>query len=163
MSLPQYQTELLKATDYEAYLSFLEVVCAYKFRSSGKNGEFQLRIFITRPKGYSENYFNLGFGVWNPERQTIDDVIELKNGDFQQILATIANVALDFLKTNPFASLYAEGSTRTRTRLYQREISKHYHLIPDDLKVHGLVTENETGFIEFRKGINFDAFLLSMK
>lgn len=163
MTLPKYQTELLKASEYEEYLAFLDFAHACKFRSSGKNGDFQLRIFITRPKDYTENYFNLGFGVWNPERQAVDDVIELKNGDLQRILATIANVALDYLKTNPSVSLYAEGSTPSRTRLYQREIARHYDLIPPDLRVYGLVKERDIGFIDFQTGINFDAFLFTMK
>ena len=163
MSLPKYRIELLKTSEYEEYLTLLDVAYACKFHSLGKNGDFQLRIFITRPKGNNENYFNLGFGVWNPEKRRVDDTIELKNGDFERILATIAQVALDFLEANPSATLYAEGSTKARTRLYQREITKHLNLIPDGLQVYGLIKENEIGFIEFRSGINFDAFLLSMK
>ncbi|MBO9617122.1 MAG: hypothetical protein J7619_30830 [Dyadobacter sp.] len=163
MTLPKYQTEKLKIRDYEAYLPYLEVAYACKFISSGRNGNFQLRVFITRPKDYVDSYYSLGFGVWDSEKRTVDDIVELKNGDFQHILATIANISLDFLQANPSASLYAEGSTPSRTRLYQREITRHHHLIPENLQVYGLVNDNEVGFIKFRTGINFDAFLLSMK
>ncbi|PSL31278.1 DUF6934 family protein [Dyadobacter jiangsuensis] len=163
MTLPKYQTQQLKTSDYEAYLPFLDVAYACKFFSAGRSGNFQLRVFITRPKDYPGTYYNLGFGVWDSDKHIIDDVAELRNGDFQHILATIANVSLDFLKTNPSASLYAEGSTPARTRLYQREIARHHHLIPENLQIYGLIRDNEVGFIEFRPGINFDAFLLSVK
>lgn len=163
MALPKYQTELLKLSEYEEYLKFLDVAYACKFQSSGKSGNFQLRIFITRPKYYTEHYYNLGFGAWDPGSFTVDDIVELRNGDSEQILATIVDTALDFLESNPFASLYAEGSTRARTRLYQREIAKHLHFIPRNIRIYGLVKENDVGFIEFRTGVNFDAFLLSVK
>lgn len=163
MTLPKYQIQQLKTSDYEGYLTFLEVAYACKFFSLGRHGDFQLRVFITRPKDYAEECYNLGFGVWDSGKHTIDDIVELKNGDFQHILATIASISLDFPETKPTASLYAEGSTPARTRLYQREIIRHRHLIPENLRVYGLIKDNDVGFIEFRPGINFDAFLFSMK
>ena len=47
--------------------------------------------------------------------------------------------------------------------LYQREIAKIIHLVPEELKIEGLIRANDIGFIDFKKGINFDAFLLSAK
>lgn len=163
MTLPKYQIQQLGTSDYEAYLTFLDVAYACRFFSSGKNGDFQLRVFITRPKDYTDVYYNLGFGVWDSEKHTVDDVVELRNGDFQHILVTIASISLDFLEANPTASLYAEGSTPARTRLYQREITRHRHLIPENLQIYGLIRDKDVGFIEFQPGINFDAFLLSLK
>lgn len=124
---------------------------------------FSTQSFYYASEDYTDVYYNLGFGVWDSEKHTVDDVVELKNGDFQQILATIASISLDFLEANPTASLYAEGGTPARTRLYQREITRHRHLIPENLQIYGLIRDKDVGFIEFQPGINFDAFLLSLK
>ncbi|WP_409017702.1 DUF6934 family protein [Dyadobacter sp. CY323] len=54
-------------------------------------------------------------------------------------------------------------STAVRTRLYQREIAKIIDLVPRELKIEGLIRADDIGFMDFKKGINFDAFLLSAK
>ncbi len=71
MTLPKYQIQQLKTSDYEGYLTFLEVAYACKFFSLGRHGDFQLRVFITRPKDYAEECYNLGFGVWDSENMLL--------------------------------------------------------------------------------------------
>jgi len=164
MKGPQYKIHSVGLEEYKDYLNYVDILDSCKFYSSGKSGDFELRMLITREKGGSGfKDLNLGFGVWNEEIRDIDDGIETKNGDMQQILATVANRALEFLSRYPEAEIFAKGSTPSRTRLYQMEIAKIIDEVPDGLRIEGLVSNDDIGFVNFQKGINFDAFLLSAK
>jgi hypothetical protein len=164
MNVSTYDTVRVSQADYYGYLEFVDIFDPCKFYSRGKNGKFEIRIMITRLKHDREgNLFNLGFGVWDKARQIVDDRIQTKNDDMPQILATVAGIALNFLKKYPSAELYAEGSTFARTRLYQREICKIIDDMPTGLCILGLIKKDDIGFVEFRKGINFDGFLLLAK
>ncbi|TDE08660.1 DUF6934 family protein [Dyadobacter psychrotolerans] len=164
MTVPQYKIHSVGLEEYKYYLNYVDVLDSCKFYSSGKSGDFELRMLITREKGgLSIKDLNLGFGVWNEETKDIDDGIETKNGDMQQILATVANRALEFLARYPEAEIFAKGSTASRTRLYQMEIAKIIDEVPEGLRIEGLISQGSIGFVDFRKGINFDAFLLSAK
>ena len=162
MSVSTYDTEFLRAEEYGDNFSRIEVLDSRRFFSVGPNGRFELRTFVTRVNDPSQNFFNIGFGVWDENLQTINDKIQTRNDDFRRILGTIAVIALDFLRKYPFAYLYAEGSTFARTRLYQREISKVLDELPEDLILHGLIKQDDIGFILFQRGITFDGFLLSL-
>jgi hypothetical protein len=162
MKVPQYKIHSVGLEEYRDYLNYVDILDSCKFYSIGKSGNFELRMLITRAKGDSGfKDLNLGFGVWNEETRDIDDGIETKNGDMQQILATVANRALEFLSRYPEAEIFAKGSTASRTRLYQMEIAKIINEVPEGLRIEGLISQ--IGFVDFRKGINFDAFLLSAK
>lgn len=162
MTVPQYKIHSVGLEEYKDYLNYVDILDSCKFYSSGKSGDFELRMLITRKKGSLDiKGLNLGFGVWNEETRDIDDGIETKNGDMQQILATVAKRALEFLSRYPEAEIFAKGSTASRTRLYQMEIAKIINEVPDGLRIEGLISK--IGFVDFRKGINFDAFLLSAK
>lgn len=164
MKVPQYKIHSVGLEEYKDYLNYVDILDSCKFYSSGKSGDFELRMLITREKGSLDvKDLNLGFGVWNNDTKDIDDEIETKNGDMQQILATVANRALEFLSRYPEAEIFAKGSTASRTRLYQMEIAKIIDEVPDGLRIEGLVSNDDIGFINFQKGINFDAFLLSAK
>ncbi|MCF0040457.1 DUF6934 family protein [Dyadobacter fanqingshengii] len=164
MSVSSYDTIRVSADAYGDSFAGIEILDSHKFYSEGKNGKFELRTFITRVKDDPEKgLFNLGFGAWDEVRQIVDDRLRTRNDDMKQILGTVAAIALDFLKKYPVAHLYAEGSTFARTRLYQREISKILEELPIDLQLHGLIRKEDIGFIEFRKGIHFDGFLLSVR
>ena len=164
MKVPQYKIHSVGLEEYKDYLNYVDILDSCKFYSSGKSGDFELRMLITREKGSLEvKDLNLGFGVWNNDTKDIDDEIETKNGDMQQILATVANRALEFLSRYPEAEIFAKGSTASRTRLYQMEIAKIIDEVPDGLRIEGLVSNDDIGFVNFQKGINFDAFLLSAK
>lgn len=162
MSVSTYDTINVSADAYHELYAGIEVLDSRKFYSEGKSGKFELRTFITITKNDLLNGLpNLGFGVWDEENQTINDQFRVNNGDMQKILSTVATIALAFLKKSAFEYLYAEGSTLARTRLYQRELVKIYDDLPEDLKLYGLIKENDTGFADFKKGVNYDGFLLS--
>ncbi|NIJ55449.1 DUF6934 family protein [Dyadobacter arcticus] len=103
---------------------------AFQFYSKGNHN--MLIAIVKLPR--SDNEYNLGFGVWNRETNKIDDKISVNNGDRNQILATVAKKALEYIDNHPEIKLLATGSVRKkegsdefemrlRTRLYQMGIS----------------------------------------
>ena len=62
-----------------------------------------------------------------------------------------------FTDRNPEALIYATGSTKTRTRLYQIGITKFIEKVKADFVIYGQI-EKEWHF--FEKDINYDAFLV---
>lgn len=143
---------------------------AYRFSSTGPKGVFEMRVCFT-DTGF--NSFNLGFGVIDPDDYWLDDRIELRNGDMQKILATVANCALFFLDEHPECCIYATGSTPTRTRLYQMGVNRVLPELVDDYVIAGLIVERDAlgmpqghyprwdgQWHELRKGVSYDAFLI---
>jgi hypothetical protein len=144
----------------------------YQFYSNGVRGSFEM-IIIYSPQG--NNIYNLGFGVWNESLKEVDDFVEIRNGDTEKILATVAQTTLDFLFENPTISIYASGSSAARTRKYQMGINNFLSYLNTNYNVQGFLPnrgEDEalSGFPyrhgawqTFRPGVNYDAFLLSLK
>lgn len=94
---------------------------SYRFFSEGTRGRFKMHVHFARVRG---NTYNLGFGVVDDESEWIDDLFEVRNGDSQKILATVASVTLSFLEAHPERRIFATGSTIPRTRLYQMGINR---------------------------------------
>jgi hypothetical protein len=143
----------------------------YTFNSVGPKGIIELRIIISKDdQQESIHFYNLALGVWNISLNDIDDTIELRNGDMDLILATVAHTALAFMKDNPQSLLYTQGSNSIRTRKYQMGISKYIKSIPVNLGILGLTDENLTDEItrvwkweHFKTGTNYHAFVLYSK
>lgn len=136
----------------------------FRFFSIGSKGKFEMRVKFSY---VWQNTYNLGFGVLDPVTEALDDLIELRNGDSQKILATVANTVLLFLEQFPLVRVYATGSTRSRTRLYQMGINKILPLL-SDYTVTGYKSKSgrykhadrhgQWGEIEL--GVEYDAFLI---
>lgn len=139
----------------------------YRFCSIGARGTFDIIIRFTK---MGEGIYNLGFGVVDEEFDWIDDRVEIRNGDSQKILATVANVALSFLEEHPMFSIFATGSTASRTRLYQMGISRILPMLTGYAITGFLAKRNENfphpfttwngEWYPFRSGVAFDAFLI---
>jgi hypothetical protein len=139
----------------------------YQFHSFGPKGIIELRVVISEffaDEAYQG--YNLAFGVWDDVLNSINDTADTRNGDMDQILATVAEIALMFLNSHPRRYIYAEGSNLVRTRKYQMGISKYLSEISVQFKVKGLIissVENETDRFEWEdisSGKNYRAFAL---
>lgn len=144
MHLPKY---LYKSDD-----SFL----VFQFDSIGPMGN------ITKVVQYAETgtkgIFNLAFGDFNEDEQTIDDLSITNNGDSQKVLATVASTVYAFFDKYPDAYVFATGSTNSRTRLYRMGISMNYLEIRLDFDIFGL---DMNGLWEdFVLGKDYQAFLI---
>ena len=130
----------------------------FEFVSTGIKGR------ITKLVQYTEtNYkdlYNLGFGDKNIETGELDDNVISNNGDSEKVLATVVATLYVFIDKHPDAMIYATGSSNSRTRLYQIGISKYSDEVMKDFEVYGLKDKN---WVLFKKGINYDAFIVKRK
>lgn len=146
MELPRY--ELLSARSGTVF----------KFTSEGPNGKIHKLIKFTEI--HAKVVFNLAFGDKRYGTSDIDDEVVSNNGDSRQILATVADAVDRFTRDNPSTWIYATGSTKARTRLYQMSINKYLHEVIKSFEVYGL-TNGE--WQTFREGILYEAFLVKRK
>jgi len=145
MNLPKYQV----SADDEHFL--------YEFFSEGPKGSIKKTVIYSE---IEDGLFNLAFGDWNEQLNKLDDSIRSNNGDRDKILATVASTAIDFTDRFPQAEIFTEGSTPARTRLYQMGISNNLAEISEDFEIQGYIYHE---WQSFRKGINYEAFLIIRK
>ena len=65
-----------------------------------------------------------------------------------------------FLDAHPTAYVYAEGSTKARTRLYRMGINRFYEEMQHDFFLYGRIGED---FVNFEPGEDYDGFLAQRK
>lgn len=141
---------------YRASESYLN----YEFFSVGPKGKIRKVVRFTPRNAGGVTYFNLGFGDWNEIKKRIDDRIISNNQDRDKILATVALTVLEFTDHFPDVWVYAQGSTSSRTRLYQMGVSKHWENIKPLLHVFGYLGGQ---WQPFRKSVNYEAFIVRRK
>jgi len=132
----------------------------FEFESIGPNGNIQKVVRFSPQNANGITYFNLGFGDVNPTTGTIDDLSKSNNDDKDKILKTIDSIVLDFTAHFPDVMVYAQGSTPSRTRLYQMGISANWSEIHPIMDVYGYVGG---GWQRFERKVNYDAFLVIRK
>jgi hypothetical protein len=111
----------------------------YTFESVGKYGSIQKVVSFIE---FKDNVFNIGFGDLDPFTDEIDDKIVSDNGDMKTVLATIIAIIKDFSKKNPSAYIYFEGSSKSRTRLYQIVMNLYYDDFSQDFELFGSVNDD---------------------
>ncbi|MFN3783831.1 MAG: DUF6934 family protein [Spirosomataceae bacterium] len=146
----------MKLDKYE--LKSGEQLEVFEFVSVGPKGKIPKIVQYT-----STNYkdlYNLGFGDKNIETGEIDDIVISNNGDSEKVLATVVATLYAFIDKHKEAMVYATGSTKSRTRLYRMGITKYLDEIKEDFEIYG---ELENGWEEFRKDVEYEAFLVKLK
>jgi hypothetical protein len=110
---------------------------AYEFYSDGPKGRISKLVLFTKVPDTEPPLYNLAFGDKNQETGNLDDEIVSDNEDRDKVLATVANTIVEFCNhyDNPY--IYAEGSTPSRTRLYQMGIAGLWEEISADFEVFG--------------------------
>lgn len=130
----------------------------FEFTSIGIKGRIPKIVQYT-PTNY-KNLYNLGFGDMNTETGDIDDNVISNNGDSEKVLATVVTSLYAFMDKHNEAMVYATGSSKSRTRLYRMGITKYIDEIKQDFDIYG---ELETGWEEFKKDVEYEAFLIKNK
>jgi hypothetical protein len=133
---------------------------SYEFYSEGPKGPVRKVILYRRLTDWSENVFNLGFGDWDEKKQDINDKVTSNNNDREKILATVAATVLDFTERNPGVIIYAEGTTPSRTRLYQMRINANWDEIS---KLFDIYSFKQGEWKYFERGCNYEAFVVIVK
>jgi hypothetical protein len=142
MHLERYEFEVKKNT--------------YVFFSHGPKGVIKKAVIYHKAIETNPLY-SLSFGDWNQEINWIDDRVITNNGDTKKILATVAATVVNFSMQNPDASIFAVGSTPSRTRLYQMNIASNLTFILPLFEIDGFIRNN---WQSFQTGINYSALLL---
>jgi|SRR6185437_11212522 len=128
----------------------------FYFHSDGPKGRIRKIVcyrFLAKVDGFQ--YFNAGFGDFDPKSGRINDLTVTDNKDREKVIATVAATALDFSRTIRKCRLIVKGSTPARTRLYQIKIVVHYAEISKLFEIQG---ETLNGWERFKKGENYLAF-----
>jgi len=133
-------------------------LAVFEFISEGPKGKIEKIIKFSET--HLKDFYNLGFGDKNLQSGDIDDLVVSNNGDSEKILATVVSAVYAFTDKYPDAWIYATGSTTVRTRLYRMGISKYLEEAQEDFAIFGLLGDE---WIEFEKGIDFEAFLVKRK
>jgi hypothetical protein len=130
----------------------------FDFVSKGPKGD------ITKRVGFMpihiKNYHNLVLSDVDTVTGHTSDKIISNNGDTKKILATVAVAVYRFLHRHPDSWIIARGNDEARNRLYRMAISNNLNIIPDYLEIRGLAHK---GWLDFEKGVDYDAFLLHRK
>ncbi len=131
----------------------------YQFVSEGPKGLIKKVVEYTETS--TKNVYNLGFGDFDEETQSINDLSVTNNGDSLKVLATVASTVYAFTEKYPEAWILATGSTAVRTRLYRMGITNNLTEISEDFIVLGYNIKGT--WEEFIVGEDYEAFLLTKK
>lgn len=135
-----------------------EELTRFEFISEGPRGTFRKLIEFQRT--FDPDVFNLAFGDKRPDTGSIDDLAVTDNGDTEKILATVVAAVYAFLTQYPTAYVYAEGSTKARTRLYRMGINRFYVEMQRDFFLYGRIGED---FLDFEPDQRYEGFLAQRK
>jgi hypothetical protein len=80
------------------------------------------------------------------------------NGDFEKVMATIAQIMLSFFEQNPNAIVAFTGSTPQRTRLYRIILVKELKRISDRFTIKGLTDRGIENFVPNQDYLGFIIF-----
>ncbi len=129
----------------------------YEFLSERPYGTIKKVVFYQE---IGDNIYNLAFGDWDEERQRINDRVRSNNNDRDKVLATVASTVTDFIKYHPNAQILAQGSTPSRTRLYQMGILGNMNAIGNSFDIQGFYKGN---WEIFKEGRNYEVFAVKAK
>lgn len=90
----------------------------------------------------------------------VSDTAVSDNQDMEQVLATVIQIILHFLRDKPTTSIVFKGSTLSRTRLYRAVIGKHLTEITKLCTVQGIIADNQVEV--FQANQNYTAFVVSL-
>ena len=145
------------AKDRYSFNKFSEIV-TYRFQSEGPKGPIkkEVRFRLITEKNFS--IYNVGFGdIISGKENYIDDRIVSNNGDQKKILIAVTEIIIEFTQARPDAFVLIKGSTESRTRLYQMWMAKLFERIDPHFLILGEVKKH---WFPFKKGINYDSFLI---
>ncbi len=127
---------------------------SFSFVSVGGNG---MILKIVQFNEVSNRVYNLGFGDFDFATRQVSDKVVSNNGDSIKVLATVIAIVDDYLTKNPAHSVYIEGSSQSRTRLYQIAINLYSNEFNELFEIFGRLNEK---WELFQKGKNYESFLV---
>lgn len=130
----------------------------FEFVSEGPNGA--IRKLIEFQLTNTPDVYNLAFGDRDAQSGQLDDLAVSDNNDTDKVLATVVAALYAFFDKHPDVFVYAEGSTKARTRLYRMGITRFFEQIAADFYLYGRLGEE---FVLFETGRDYEGFLAQRK
>ena len=113
----------------------------YIFFSEGPKGRIRKVVRFQRFTSDVGDMFNLAFGDWEERTKRMNDSSRSNNGDVDKVLATVADIVLDFTTKYPNAEIFASG-TPSRLRLYRLNITRQLLPLYIFFDIFGLTEDN---------------------
>jgi hypothetical protein len=109
----------------------------FKFVSHGVKGDIT-KLIIFSEFNPAKKIFNLAL-VDVTTNGDISDTALSDNGDIRKILATVAQVTIQYMENFPDRSIYFQGSDEKGKRIsvYSAAIRKYYYLLEKDFYIEG--------------------------
>ncbi|WPQ65941.1 hypothetical protein SIO70_13855 [Chitinophaga sancti] len=149
--------------DKEIYnFTFNKEDATFQFDSIGPKGKIRKLISYILFDRMDDGtpVLNLAFGDLEGDDQNISDTVVSNNSDRDKVLATVARTVLHIIDSYNKVGIIAQGSTPSRTRLYQISINAYKEEIDEHFEVKGLT---DKGWEIFKKGTNYSSFLATKK
>jgi hypothetical protein len=146
MNLEKYEIE-----SSSTYLRF-------EFYSKGPKGKIKKQVEFEQFE-LDSVFYNIGFGDVD-EYGNINDLAITDNNDGQKVLATVVLSIFKFFEKYPNASVFATGSSKSRTRLYRIGITNNWTEIEKNYEVYGFLNSY---WSPFEKGKDYEAFIIRAK
>ncbi|GAA3962760.1 DUF6934 family protein [Hymenobacter antarcticus] len=135
-----------------------EELTRFEFISEGPKGA--IRKLIEFQNTTVPEVYNLAFGDKHFVTGAIDDLTVSDNGDTKKVLATVVAAVYAFLESHSTAFVYAQGSTKARTRFYRMGINRFYEGMQRDFYLYGRIGDD---FVDFEPGTAYEGFLAQRK
>jgi hypothetical protein len=146
MKLPSYKMSVGKSNH------------VFEFTSIGKKGKIEKMIVFEETT--TQGFYNLAFGDKDIITGMLNDIKVSNNGDSEKVLATIVRAVYIFLELNPNVWIYAEGSTKSRTRLYRMGITKYIKEAELDFYIFGSINNS---WEKFTLNVDYESFAILKK
>jgi hypothetical protein len=131
----------------------------FEFVSEGPKGQIIKQIQYSKMTD-AKDVYNLAFGDRKNDDNEIDDIVVTDNKDSEKVLATVAVSVLTFTDKYKGVRIFAIGSTKARTRLYQIGIAKHLEELSIYFDIYGYIDDD---WMKFQKNMPYEAFFVKRK
>lgn len=129
----------------------------YYFESKGVNGNIVKAVVFSE---YEENIFNMALLDYDFQTEEFSDMSSSNNGDMTKVLATVAVIVDAFLQNNPSYTVYFEGNTKAKNKLYNRIIKNNYDFLVENYEIRGRIEDKQD--IYFKEN-QYDGFYIYKK
>lgn len=117
------------------------------------------KIVIFSPIGEDSYLYNLTLVDAFTDGSYNDSSIT-NNEDMPKVIATVIQILCSFFKKYPHKSVYIEGSSPSRTRLYRIIIAKELSEIEKVFGIYGVINDS---LEDFEKNKNYTGLIINLK
>lgn len=127
----------------------------YQFRFISMGIQEITKIVSISPVDKKLNWYSVGFGnLENHENTiTVNDLAEINNNDYDEVLATVFICILYFFISNPDHTILFFGNTLHKHRLYKQKISSNITILKQYLEISGGKMVEQIKIIEKKQTI----------